>query len=83
MEKLEILSVPKNKLKTIPKEIGNLKNLVFLNLSENGIVDFPDEISKLDKSNGGSLLNLCVKENEIEIGVYEKLKRLLPQTIIN
>jgi hypothetical protein len=83
MENLEILSLPKNKIKRIPKEIGNLKKLTFLNLFENKIVDFPDEISKLDKSNGGSLLSLCVRGNDISIEIYEKLKRLLPQTIIN
>jgi Leucine-rich repeat (LRR) protein len=79
---LEILSLPNNKIKSLPKEIGNLKNLELLNLVDNKIEHFPDEIKYLDKSNGGSLLRLCVKETDIGSENFNKLKRLLPQTQI-
>jgi Leucine-rich repeat (LRR) protein len=79
---LEILSLPNNKIKSLPKEIGNLKNLELLNLVDNKIEHFPEEIKNLDKSNGGSLLRLCVKETDIGSENFNKLKRLLPQTEI-
>lgn len=79
---LEILSLPNNKIKTLPKEIGNLKNLELLNLVDNKIEYFPEEIKYLDKSNGGSLLRLCVKETDIGSENFNKLKRLLPQAQI-
>jgi hypothetical protein len=79
---LEILSLPNNKIKSLPKEIGNLKNLELLNLVDNKIEYFPEEIKNLDKSNGGSLLRLCVKETDIGSENFNKLKRLLPQTEI-
>jgi Leucine-rich repeat (LRR) protein len=79
---LEILSLPNNKIKSLPKEIGNLKNLELLNLVDNKIKYFPEEIKYLDKSNGGSLLRLCVKETDIGSENFNMLKRLLPQTQI-
>ena len=83
LEKLELLSLTNNKLKSLPREIGSLKNLEFMNLIGNNITDFPSEISYLDKSNGGKLHRLAVKEEEIGTENYLKLKRLLPQTEIN
>lgn len=83
LEKLELLSLTNNKLKSLPREIGSLKNLEFMNLIGNNITDFPSEISYLDKSNGGKLHRLAVKEEEIGAENYLKLKRLLPQTEIN
>jgi Leucine-rich repeat (LRR) protein len=83
LEKLELLSLTNNKLKSLPREIGSLKNLEFMNLIGNYITDFPSEISYLDKSNGGKLHRLAVKEEEIGTENYLKLKRLLPQTEIN
>lgn len=79
---LEILSLPNNKIKSLPKEIGKLKNLELLNLVDNKIEYFPEEIKYLDKSNGGSLLRLCIKETDIGSENFNKLKRLLPQTQI-
>jgi hypothetical protein len=79
---LELLALPNNKIKTLPKEIGNLKNLVLLNLVDNKIENFPEEIKFLDKSNGGSLIRLCVKEVDIGSENFNKLKCLLPQTQI-
>ena len=67
----------------IPKEIGNLKNLVFLNILGNKIVEIPDTIKYLDKSNGGSLHRLAVCSSDVGEENYEKLKRLLPNTILS
>jgi Leucine-rich repeat (LRR) protein len=51
LKSLHMLILPKNNLRVIPKEIGLLKNLIFINLTH--IIDFPDEIKYLDKENGG------------------------------
>lgn len=80
---LEMLVLTDNKIKKLPSEIGNLKNLVFLNLTGNRISEIPSEISYLDKSNGGSLHRLGVREEDIGAENYSKLKSLLPQTLIN
>ena len=82
LDKLEMLVLAENKIKSVPKEIGNLKNLRFLNLVGNQISSFPDEIRFLDKSNGGSLFRLAVKKEEIGEENYNRLKKLLPSTII-
>lgn len=83
LAKLELLSLPENRLKTLPKEIGYLKNLNFLNLNGNPLKEIPSEIAYLDKSNGGSLHRIAVKESDIGVENYRKLKELLPQTEIN
>jgi len=80
---LNILVLTNNNIKTLPVEIGQLKNLTFLNVTGNQIKDFPSEIKYLDKSNGGSLYRLAVKEEQIGAENYQKLKRLLPETIIS
>jgi hypothetical protein len=80
---LEMLVLTDNRIKSLPKEIGMLKNLVFLNLTGNPIKDIPSEIACLDKSNGGSLHRVGVKEKDIGKENYRKLKSLLPQTEIN
>jgi len=78
---LEMLVLSDNRIKELPKEIGNLKNLTFLNLTGNPIKSFPEEIKYLDKSNGGSLYRLGVKEGDIGEDNYKKLKALLPKTL--
>lgn len=83
LEKLEMLVLCGNKIKSLPKEIGNLKNLTFMNLIGNKITDFPEEIKYLDKSNGGSLMKICVKEEDIGAVNLNRLKSLLPQTLIS
>jgi len=77
---LEMLSLPNNSIKALPREIGGLKNLIFLNITGNKIKDIPTEITYLDKSNGGSLHRIGVKEDEVGAENYQKLKSLLPQT---
>lgn len=83
LSNLEIMVVRDNKITQLPKEIGNLKNLVFLNILGNKIVEIPDTIKYLDKSNGGSLHRLAVCSSDIGEENYEKLKRLLPNTILS
>jgi len=78
---LEMLVLSGNKIKALPKEIGSLKSLEFLNLDGNPLVDIPAEISYLDKSNGGSLHRIGVRESDIGRENYLKLKGLLPTTL--
>jgi hypothetical protein len=79
---LEMISLPENKINALPKEIGLLKNLKFLNLIGNPIKDIPNDIAYLDKSNGGSLDRIAIKEEDIGIENYKKLKQLLPSAFI-
>jgi Leucine-rich repeat (LRR) protein len=79
---LEMVSLPENDIISLPKEIGLLKNLKFLNLIGNPIKDIPNDITYLDKSNGGSLDRIAIKEEDIGIENYKKLKQLLPSTFI-
>lgn len=83
LQNLEMLVLTSNRLKALPKEIGNLKNLQFLNLIDNPIIEIPNEITYLDKSNGGSLHRIGVKEEDIGHENYQKLKALLPTTLMS
>jgi hypothetical protein len=82
LKNLEMLVLTENKISSLPKEIGNLNKLTFLNLVGNPITEFPDEIKYLDKSNGGSLHRIAVKEEDIGSENYQKLKKLLPTALI-
>ena len=83
LENLEMLVLSGNNIKELPKEIGSLKNLIFLNLCGNPINNIPNEIKYLDKLNGGSLDRLAIKATDIGEDNYNKLKQLLPTTIID
>jgi len=83
LNNLEMLILTGNRIKSLPKEIGNLKNLIFLNLVGNPINDIPEEIKYLDKTNGGSLHRLGVSKETISEANYNRLKELLPTTIIS
>lgn len=83
LQSLELLSLPNNKISSLPKEIGNLKNLQFLNIIGNKGIKIPEEIKYLDKSNGGSLYKIAVRESDIGTYEYLRLKELLPNTKIN
>lgn len=78
LKKLSILSVPENKLTSLPKEIGYCKNLVFMNLLGNKITDIPNEIAQLDETNGGQLHRISVRRDDIGEENYKKLLKLLP-----
>jgi hypothetical protein len=75
---LEMLSLPNNNIKVLPKELGSLKKLQLLNIRGNMISVIPDELKYLDKTNGGSLLWMVTSKNDIGEENYKKLKRLLP-----
>lgn len=83
LKNLEIMVLRDNNISNIPSEIGNLKSLVFLNIIGNRIIDIPETIKYLDKSNGGNLHRLAVNKSDIGDSNYEKLKKLLPNTIIS
>ena len=78
---LEMLVLSGNNIKTLPKEIGQLKKLNFINIIGNPVVDIPNELTYLDRSHGGSLLRIAVKESDIGTENYKKLKELLPTTV--
>lgn len=80
LKKLEMLVLTQNKIKFLPTEIGELKNLVFLNLIGNPLQEIPEEIKYLDRSNGGSLFRVAVREEDIGDENFRKLKKLLPST---
>lgn len=83
LNNLEVMVLRDNRITTLPNEIGNLKNLIFMNILGNKIVDIPETIKYLDKSNGGNLHRLAVSQKDIGEDNYKKLKRLLPNTILN
>lgn len=83
LKNLEVMVLRDNRITALPNEIGNLKNLIFMNILGNKIVDIPETIKYLDKSNGGNLHRLAVSQKDIGDDNYEKLKRLLPNTILN
>ena len=82
LTKLDMLVLSGNNLETLPKEIGSLKNLQFINIIGNKIKTFPDEIAYLDKSKGGRLYKISVRESEIGKDNYRRLKELLPTTVL-
>jgi hypothetical protein len=80
---LEIMVLRDNVISSLPNEIGNLRSLVFLNVLGNKINNIPESIKYLDKSNGGNLHKIAVNVDDIGIDNYNKLKELLPTTIID
>ena len=65
-----------NNITVIPSGIEKLKNLVLLNLQNNKIEHIPDSISELDKTKGGSLTRLVIRD--ANPSVKERVKKLLP-----
>jgi hypothetical protein len=79
---VEMISLTDGNLTELPIEIKYAKKVMLLNLSGNKLTTIPDEIAELDKSNGGRLNVLIVKENEIGVANFKKLKELLPNVSI-
>jgi Leucine-rich repeat (LRR) protein len=77
-----MLILPNNKLKTLPSEIGNLKNLKFINIFNNQFKTIPEDIKYLDKSNGGSLHRIVTKRSDIGELNYNNLIKFLPNTLL-
>lgn len=75
---LKMLALCGNKIKELPSELGQLNNLIFLNLVGNPITIIPDNIKYLDKSMGGKLSKIAVRQEDISEANYRKLKELLP-----
>ena len=82
LSELRFLVLRDNKITSLPKNIGMLKNLNFLHLFGNEINNIPDSIALLDKQNGGSLVSIEIEKDKIGSENYEKIKRLLPTTLI-
>lgn len=76
---LEMLSIPRNKVETLPNVIGNCKNVRFINLMDNPLQHIPDSIKYLDPTMGGSLFRFVVPKTYSDI---DKLKTLLPSVKI-
>jgi len=76
LSKLRMLSLDQNNITVIPSGIEKLKNLVLLNLQNNKIEHIPDSISELDKTKGGSLTRLVIRD--ANPSVKERVKKLLP-----
>jgi len=83
LNKLKNLTLSGNNIETLPTEIGKLKNLIFLNLMHNPIKTIPNEIKYLDSSNGGSLVQIAISKEKISDANYQKLRKLLPNTIFD
>lgn len=79
---LEMLSLTDGNLTSLPIEIKYAKKLMLVNLTGNKLKTIPDEIAELDKSNGGRLNVLIVKEEEIGEENIKRLRQLLPNASI-
>ncbi len=67
-----------NVLTELPKEIGKLTNLLYLEIGNNKIKSLPDEIKNLTK-----LQELHIERNLLDEKEKERLKKLLPNCIIH
>jgi hypothetical protein len=75
LDKLELLSVPHNKIGTLDDSLSECKSLRVINLYGNNIVNVAPSIKMLDPTNGGSLVHLTISKSKT---LYNKLKTLLP-----
>lgn len=78
---LEVLSLPNNRITTIPDEIGSLKKLAFLNLYDNKIIRVSDSLEQLDPAKGGSLLRITF-DDKVSVEVINQIKEKLPNVEI-
>jgi Leucine-rich repeat (LRR) protein len=77
-----MVSLTDGNLTSLPIEIKYAKKLMLVNLTGNKLKTIPDEIAELDKSNGGRLNVLIVKEEEIGEENIKRLRQLLPNASI-
>jgi len=70
---LTYLDLSRNKLSSLPKEIGELKKLTGLYLSNNQLTNLPEEIRELK-----NLTYLDIRNNSIPVSEIEKIRQLLP-----
>ncbi len=75
--KVYTLDLRYQELKTLPKEIGKLKNLKELNLWQNQLKALPKEIGYLKM-----LKRLNLRNNKLSEREKEKIKKLLPKCVI-
>lgn len=61
----------------MPAEIGNLKKLNILNLSNNKLEKFPHEFYKLNELHELNLKNNCIKELDPAVGDFVMLTYLV------
>jgi hypothetical protein len=81
LPELEFISIPNNKMKTLPLGICYSNKLIAINLAGNKINELPNEIRRLDRENGGNLIRLVLDSNTSS-DVKAKAKKLLPTTDI-
>jgi Leucine-rich repeat (LRR) protein len=78
LKALVSLGLRENRLRELPREIGNLHRLEGLDLSDNHLTDVPEEVSHLI-----ALEHLWVGGNRFSETAQERLRKLLPHTIID
>ncbi|KAA1264534.1 leucine-rich repeat domain-containing protein (plasmid) [Leptospira interrogans] len=69
-----VLNLSEQKLKALPKKIGQLKNLQELNLDANQLTTIPKEIGQLQ-----NLQTLYLRNNQFSIEEKERIRKLLPK----
>jgi Leucine-rich repeat (LRR) protein len=67
-----------NQLKELPKEIGELTNLLYLEIGNNQLSSLPEEIKYLT-----SLQELHIERNNLSETEKQRIKKLLPKCIIH
>ena len=67
-----------NKLTDLPKEIGELTNLLYWEIGNNKLKALPDEVKYLT-----NLQELHIERNALSESEKQKIKRLLPNCVIH
>jgi Leucine-rich repeat (LRR) protein len=67
-----------NQLTELPKEIGELTNLLYLEVGNNQLTTFPNEIMYLT-----SLQELHIERNKLSDKEKERIKKLLPKCVVH
>lgn len=67
-----------NQLTELPKQIGELTNLLYLEIGNNQLTTLPDEIKYLT-----NLQELHIERNKLSDKEKERIKKLLPKCVIH